>query len=168
MIELLVVIAIISLLSSIVWVAVDSARSKTRDTRRVVDINQLRTALELYYDANKQYPLSTGATSPNSSWSNSNDSSWETLGNNMSAYMAKLPVDPKQSSSGWPGGGRFSYAYFSVAQSGCLNQQWYLIVYKLENASGPDIGVMSCDGLRLWQFGGSDANTAIKTVGVSR
>lgn len=164
-VELLVVIAIISLLSSIVMAALNSSRSKARDTRRVADINQLKTALELYRNSNGQYPLSGGATSPNSGWSNSNDSSWTTLETAMSPYITKLPIDPKQDSSGWAPTGKFSYAYLPLGY-GCP-QQWYMIVYLLENASGPDMGVTACNGT-FFRYGGSGANTAIKTVGVGR
>lgn len=56
LIELLVVIAIIGILSSIVLASLNSARQKGRDARRIADIRQLQLALELYYDANQQYP----------------------------------------------------------------------------------------------------------------
>jgi len=56
LIELLVVIAIIGILSSIVLASLNSARQKGRDARRISDIQQLQLALELYYDANSQYP----------------------------------------------------------------------------------------------------------------
>lgn len=56
LIELLVVIAIIGILSSIVLASLNSARKKGRDARRLADVKQLQLALELYYDANAQYP----------------------------------------------------------------------------------------------------------------
>lgn len=49
LIELLVVIAIIGLLSSVVLASLNSARLKSRDARRLADLKQLQTALELYY-----------------------------------------------------------------------------------------------------------------------
>ena len=58
LIELLVVIAIIALLSTLSVVALNSARVKARDTRRVSDIKQIRTALEMYFDAKLEYPPS--------------------------------------------------------------------------------------------------------------
>ncbi len=59
LIELLVVIAIIGILSSVVLASLNSARKKGRDARRVADIKQIQLALELYYDANSNYPNTT-------------------------------------------------------------------------------------------------------------
>ena len=56
LIELLVVIAIISLLASVVFAGLQSARAKGRDVRRKADIKTLQTALELYVTDNGVYP----------------------------------------------------------------------------------------------------------------
>jgi prepilin-type N-terminal cleavage/methylation domain-containing protein len=56
LIELLVVIAIIGILSSVVLASLNSARTKSRDARRISDIKQLQLALELYFDASSTYP----------------------------------------------------------------------------------------------------------------
>lgn len=49
LIELLVVIAIIGLLSSIVLVSLGGARKKARDAKRMSDIRQISTAMEMCY-----------------------------------------------------------------------------------------------------------------------
>lgn len=61
LIELLVVIAIIGVLASIVLASLNSARKKSRDARRIVDIKQIQLALELYFDgqSNNYPPAST-------------------------------------------------------------------------------------------------------------
>lgn len=56
LIELLVVIAIIGILASIVLASLNTARIKSRDARRIADIKQIQLALELYFDANGNYP----------------------------------------------------------------------------------------------------------------
>ncbi len=62
LIELLVVIAIIGLLSTLAVVALTSARTKARDSKRVADMKQVQTAMELYYSANSAYPACAAGT----------------------------------------------------------------------------------------------------------
>jgi len=69
LIELLVVIAIIALLSSIALIALIQARQKSRDAKRLGDMTQMNTALELYFAFYKGYPdvsagVPTGGISP--------------------------------------------------------------------------------------------------------
>lgn len=59
LIELLVVIAIIGLLSTLAVVALGNAREKARDSKRLSDVNQIRTSLELYFNDNSAYPDGT-------------------------------------------------------------------------------------------------------------
>ena len=56
LIELLVVIAIIGLLASIVSTALSNARLKSRDARRLTDIKQAKTGLDLYFSSGGGYP----------------------------------------------------------------------------------------------------------------
>jgi type II secretion system protein G len=58
LIELLVVIAIIGLLSTLSVVSLNNAREKSRNAKRVSDIKNIQTALELYYNDNSTYPAS--------------------------------------------------------------------------------------------------------------
>jgi prepilin-type N-terminal cleavage/methylation domain-containing protein len=85
LIELLVVIAIIGLLSSAVFASLNSARAKSRDVRRIRDLKQIQTALEIYYDTNKQYPQ------PSQGWGN-----WSghcpTYGNNDNYITGLAPT----------------------------------------------------------------------------
>jgi len=56
LIELLVVISIIGLLASVVLVAVNNARQKGRDAKRIGDLTQFAKALELYFNDKFSYP----------------------------------------------------------------------------------------------------------------
>ena len=86
LIELLVVIAIIGLLSTLAVVALNNARQKARDSKRVADIKQIQTALELYYNDANEYPTSV------------------TTGNEISyagtVYMAVVPSNPSPNNDG--------------------------------------------------------------------
>ena len=64
LIELLVVIAIIGLLATLSVIALNNARSKSRDAKRVADIKQVQTALELYFNDAQRYPtaITSGAS----------------------------------------------------------------------------------------------------------
>lgn len=58
LIELLVVIAIIGVLSTLSFLALNSARARARDAKRISDIRQIQTALEMYYSTEDVYPQS--------------------------------------------------------------------------------------------------------------
>ena len=80
LIELLVVVAIIGLLATLSMVALNTARSKARDARRVADIRELQTALELYYNDLGSYPASL---TPGGS-----------ISNGSTIYLSKIPTAP--------------------------------------------------------------------------
>ena len=56
LIELLVVIAIIGILATLAIVSLTTARSSSRDAKRLADLKQLQTALEVYYNDYGSYP----------------------------------------------------------------------------------------------------------------
>ena len=144
LIELLVVIAIIGVLASVVLASVNTARGKARDARRVADFNQIRLALELYYDDNNVYPGPNGVCNPGI---NEHSDGWcrDTRHNNgitpidswipgLGPYMASMPHNPKPYSprGSWP------YHYCLGGNTSCTavgtNQRYWLFT-SLENDS---------------------------------
>ena len=158
LIELLVVIAVIGILAAVILASLNNARMKARDTKRKADIQQLTTAIYAYYADNGRFPTSGGATMPNNGWSNSNDASWS--GNFQTAiapYMSTLPKDPSQTNDPgiWAASGS-AYSYVTCGAS-------YMLVYRLEIASGPDTSVNYCGS--SYSYGGGGSNTNVKTTG---
>jgi prepilin-type N-terminal cleavage/methylation domain-containing protein len=64
LIELLVVVAIIGILATVVLSSLGSARTRARDARRVSEMKNLETALEMYYLDYNQYPPMTAIATP--------------------------------------------------------------------------------------------------------
>ncbi len=56
LIEMLVVVAIIGILSSVILVGLTGTRKQGRDTRRIADLRQVQTGLELYFNKNGAFP----------------------------------------------------------------------------------------------------------------
>ena len=113
LIELLVVIAIIGLLSTLAVVSLNNARQKSRDARRVSDVKQIQTALELYYNDANGYPATAGVTSGSS------------IAYSGTTYMSAVPTNPS------PNGTAYTYA-----QVGSSPYTSYTLTYTLEGASG--------------------------------
>lgn len=95
LIELLVVIAVIGLIASIISVALNDARARSRDLKRRTDLKQIYTALQLYFDDNGSYPTTSGAW-----WGACAYGNYDTKGPNgyvpnlAPKYIANLPIDP--------------------------------------------------------------------------
>ena len=81
LIELLVVVVIIGILATLATVALSNARAKARDAKRVSDVKQIQTALELYFSEEQSYPASLPFGAP-------------LVGPNSGrTFMAKVPVN---------------------------------------------------------------------------
>lgn len=114
LIELLVVIAIIGLLSTLAVVSLNNARQKSRDAKRLSDIKQVQTALELYYNDNNGYPTALGSQ----------------IGSATSTiYMATVPTAPTPA-DGTCSGAQNTYTYTSGGTS------TYSIAFCLGGATG--------------------------------
>lgn len=61
LIELLVVISIIAVLMAVLVMNLVGARERSRDSQKIQDLNNLKSALRMYYNDNQAYP-SPGAS----------------------------------------------------------------------------------------------------------
>jgi prepilin-type N-terminal cleavage/methylation domain-containing protein len=59
LVEVLVVVSILGLLSSVLMVALQNARMRARDSKRIADLSQISKGLELYYSKHDSYPTLT-------------------------------------------------------------------------------------------------------------
>lgn len=105
LIELLVAATLLAVLSVVGVVAYTNINERSRDTKRTSDIEQLRSALEIYRSDNGYYP-------------NANPGSWGNISNLGTAlvtggYMPALPSDPRSSQS-----------YYYIATN-LVNGQYY-------------------------------------------
>lgn len=142
LIELLVVIGIIGILSTLALLSLGNARQKARDAKRLSDIRQVQTALELYYgDANK-YPVQGSTASPiilgsASGYTLSSGAGFAADGSESAKlFMGQVPNDPVDDQY---------YEYHSTNADGsdCTSGrcEYYEITFTLEkNAAGLDAG----------------------------
>lgn len=101
LIELLVVIAIIGLLSSVILVGMNNARTKSRDARRLTDMQQVRSAMDLYFSHGAGYPATAV-------WVGGNISCSDTT------IMPTVPRDPLNI-----GTNVYTYNVLGVGYTGC-------------------------------------------------
>jgi prepilin-type N-terminal cleavage/methylation domain-containing protein len=175
LIELLVVIAIIGLISSILITSLQTVRVKARDTKRIADLRQLNTAIQLYIDDVGHAPFlsgdcgASGGTGCNETYDN--DSEWNVLGSQLSPYLGKMPKDP--CGAGCADAGKyFAYVYKTPAAMadwcettpGCtdtdstLNTKYSVFAENMElSASTTSINYMSVPtfGFKNHNFGTS-------------
>jgi len=130
LIELLVVIAIIGILSATVLVSLNTARGKARDAKRLSDIRQVATALQLYYLDNGRYPIRAGwmGTTPGcyGGLANPND----VIPGLVPKYLPSMPQDPSPS-------GSYCYLYTTSSTNGT---DYKFLVYNTVESKTPAPG----------------------------
>lgn len=124
LIELLVVIAIIALLTTIAVVSLNNARQKSRDSKRISDVKQVQTALELYFADQNGYPVEAAAVtlgaSPNDCFDE--DGFVDTCDAGGTTYMGTVPSNPA------PNGAAYSYT--------SADGSTYSLTFTLEGTTG--------------------------------
>ena len=126
LIELLVVIAIIGLLSTLSIVALNQARARSRDARRIADIKQIQTALEMYYNDNNAYPATATVVAGGR------------IGSSTNPYMAIIPSAPTPFDNATGAACTAvtnTYAYAGLTMNGVANGT-YTINYCLGSVTG--------------------------------
>lgn len=135
LIELLVVIAIIGLLSTMAVVSLNSARTKARDAKRKHDLQNIKKALDMYYDSNGTYPPAPCGYDCNGYYYSS-DASWATFQTYLAPYLPTLPIDPVNTGGApWSANG-LTYTYGNVGKTTYPAQ--YDLTGHLESTSDPD------------------------------
>ena len=119
---------------------------KARDARRIADLNQIRTALEFYYDDNGFYPGVGGSgscvTYPTwdcNGYHYSYDvAGWARLANDLRPYLPTLPIDPLNSGgcAPWDTGGCYTYTYGNPGRTSQRVQ--YDLTARLEDPNNPN------------------------------
>lgn len=142
LIELLVVIAIIGLLSTLAVIALGTARAKARDAKRVSDIKQVQSALELYNSDAGGYPVGTtltlGSTTDTITTALCDTKGFsDNTATNCSAtgavtYMGQVPANPT------PNGADYKYSSLMSDGGDCAGAPCpsYIITFKLEGKTG--------------------------------
>jgi type II secretion system protein G len=127
LIELLVVISIIGLLSSVVLASLSAAKGKAYDAKRLLDMQSIQTALELYRSSNGAYPITASG-----SWA-SQCVGWGGLAANsvipglVPTYLPNMPADPQMVASS------NQNCYLYVAINGGANYK--ILDYNLTNTN---------------------------------
>ncbi|MFZ5391071.1 MAG: type II secretion system protein [Patescibacteria group bacterium] len=136
-IELLVVISIIVLLATIGVIAADKVRRQTIDAQRLVDMEKIESALELYYDKNGRYPDTAGNGC--GGW-NVGNQTLQFMQGSLTGVLDDPPEDPLKT------GTCYGYRYYryvpdnpSVGIEGCPpGKAFYVLgITDLESGQGP-------------------------------
>lgn len=154
LIELLIVLAIIGLLSTLAIVALTNAQQTARDVKREADLNQIQTALELYWSqaGTAAYPDVYINSAGEGSKTATMVESWAELQALLDDYISALPTDPNHTDSS----SAYSYIVFDDDDADDDDNQTYYISAILESGTrqsltqdvdGSGIGGTNYDGV---------------------
>ncbi len=95
LVELLIVVGVIGIIAALATVSLTASRARTRDSQRVAYVNQIKTALELYYQKNGTYPTAITAG--------------RQLAANGVVYIDPIPSNPTPVDGNCPSSTSFGY-----------------------------------------------------------
>ena len=139
--ELLIVFVVIAIIFSFVFVEIQPARARTRDARRVSDLNNLKASLQLFYMEKGAYP----ETPEDGEWCSLSEPEEEEcegfvyeFAQSLASYIDEIPKDPLHAKE--EDGKVYSYRYYALSSG-----QEYKIHAYLE--TGEDYEIYSSKGL---------------------
>ncbi len=134
LIELLVVVAIMGLLAALAVIALNTARARARDARRVSDIKQIQTALELFYMDLYKYPADpTDNLIEDECLDEDGFTESADCDAGGTTYMGSIPENPQPRTDGSCADTVYTYNATDVGSGTDLS---YYIIYCLGSATG--------------------------------
>ncbi len=125
LIEILVVVAIIAILASVVLIGLGPTRKAGRDARRISDLRQVQSGLELYFNKCGYYPGGTYAAGTPCNAIQTQNNTWAAMSASLTGSglgVSAVPVDP----------GSTAYQYSTAVGGGS-----YTIAATLEDGTNP-------------------------------
>lgn len=95
LVEILIVVAIIGILASVALIGLGPVQKRGRDSRRISDLRETQSAIELYYSKCGYYP--GGVADPDCPSNHTDVTDWDGLADSITGSnlgVSRLPNDP--------------------------------------------------------------------------
>lgn len=149
LIEILIVMAIIGLLVTIALTSFGVVRSKSRDAKRLADIRQINSAIQIYINDIGHAPYvgtyncdTSNGTGTCQAVVDSNSGAWAQLAADLNPYLPSLPHDPLSAITGQyryiyvpPGSEPYSCSPSCVAGADMSPTNYAIFAQTIENTS---------------------------------